>query len=44
MIVDFSGCELSDRNLQYAGRAGENEGLYTKRNIGFLNFLKILQA
>ena len=27
MIVDFSNCLLSNRNLQYAGRAGEKRGI-----------------
>ena len=27
-IIDFSKCELSNRNLEYAGRAGEKKGYY----------------
>ena len=27
MIIDFSKCVLSDRDLQYAGRAGEKRGI-----------------
>ena len=34
-IIDFSNCPLSDRNLEYAGRAGEKEGLFITMNIGF---------
>ena len=40
MIVDFSDCELSDRNLQYAGRAGEKRGIIYKGEHWFLKFPK----
>ena len=26
-IIDFTNCELSDRNLEYAGRVGEKRGI-----------------
>ena len=40
MIVDFSNCELSDRNLQYAGRAGEKRGIIYNNEYWFLKFPK----
>ena len=27
-LIDFSNCPLSDRNLEYAGRAGEKKRNY----------------
>lgn len=26
-MIDFTNCKLSDRNLEYAGRAGEKRGI-----------------
>lgn len=40
MIIDFSNCSLSDRNLQYAGRAGEKRGIIYKGENWFLKFPK----
>ena len=40
MIVDFSNCELSDRDLQYAGRAGEKRGIIYNNEHWFLKFPK----
>lgn len=34
-IVDFSNCSLSDRNLEYAGRAGQKKELFIIIVIGF---------
>ena len=33
-LIDFSNCPLSDRNLEYAGRAGEKGELYIIISIG----------
>lgn len=33
-IIDFSNYPLSDRNLEYAGRAGEKEELFIIIAIG----------
>ena len=40
MIVDFSKCALSDRDLQYAGRAGEKRGIIYNDEYWFLKFPK----
>ena len=40
MIIDFSNCELSNRNLQYAGRAGEKRGILFNNEHWFLKFPK----
>lgn len=40
MIVDFSNCVLSDRNLQYGGRAGEKRGIIYNDERWFLKFPK----
>lgn len=40
MIVDFSNCLLSNRNLQYAGRAGEKRGIIYDGENWFLKFPK----
>lgn len=40
MIIDFSNCALSDRNLQYAGRAGEKRGIIYNNEHWFLKFPK----
>lgn len=40
MIIDFSNCELSNRNLQYAGRAGEKRGILFDNEHWFLKFPK----
>ena len=37
-MIDFSDCKLSDRNLQYAGRAGE----FSEQFIEEINKLNIL--
>ena len=31
-IINFSNCELSNRNLQYGGRAGEKRGIIYNDN------------
>ena len=30
-IIDFTNCELSSRNLEYAGRAGERSKIKARR-------------
>ena len=37
-IINFSNCELSNRNLQYGGRAGEKRGIIYNDNFWFLKF------
>lgn len=39
-MIDFSDCKLSDRNLQYAGRAGEKRGIKFNNENWFLKFPK----
>lgn len=39
-LIDFSNCELSSRNLQYGGRAGEKRGVLYKGKFWFLKFPK----
>ncbi len=39
-IVDFSNCELSSRNLEYGGRAGEKKGIIYENGFWFLKFPK----
>ena len=39
-IVDFSKCELSSRNLEYGGRAGEKKGIIFENAFWFLKFPK----
>lgn len=39
-MIDFSNCELSSRNLQYGGRAGEKKGILYHDNFWFLKFPK----
>ncbi len=39
-LMDFSNCELSNRNLQYAGRAGEKRGIVLNGELWFLKFPK----
>ena len=39
-IVDFTNCKLSNRNLEYAGRAGEKRGIIYKNELWFLKFPK----
>ena len=39
-LVDFSNCELSSRNLQYGGRAGEKRGVIYNNEFWFLKFPK----
>lgn len=39
-LIDFSNCELSSRNLQYGGRAGEKRGVLYKGEFWFLKFPK----
>ena len=39
-IIDFSNCKLSNRNLQYAGRAGEKRGIIYNDENWFLKFPK----
>lgn len=39
-IIDFSNCKLSNRNLQYAGRAGEKRGIVYNNEYWFLKFPK----
>ena len=39
-MIDFSSCELSSRNLQYGGRAGEKRGVIYNGEFWFLKFPK----
>ena len=39
-LIDFSNCELSSRNLEYGGRAGEKKGIIYKDDFWFLKFPK----
>lgn len=39
-LVDFSNCELSSRNLEYGGRAGEKKGIILITSFGSLSFPK----
>lgn len=39
-IIDFTNCELSSRNLEYGGRAGEKKGIVYKDGFWFLKFPK----
>lgn len=39
-IIDFTNCELSNRNLEYAGRAGEKRGIIYNNEYWFLKFPK----
>ena len=39
-LIDFTNCELSTRNLQYGGRAGEKRGIIFKNEFWFLKFPK----
>ena len=39
-IIDFTNCELSNRNLEYAGRAGEKRGIIYNNELWFLKFPK----
>lgn len=39
-LIDFSNCELSSRNLQYGGRAGEKRGVLHDGEFWFLKFPK----
>ena len=39
-IIDFSNCKLSNRNLEYAGRAGEKRGVIYNNELWFLKFPK----
>jgi len=39
-IVDFTNCKLSNRNLEYAGRAGEKRGIIYNNELWFLKFPK----
>ena len=32
-IINFSNCELNNRNLQYGGRAGEKRGIIYNDNF-----------
>ena len=40
MLVDFSNCQLSSRNLEYGGRAGEKKGIIYNGDFWFLKFPK----
>ena len=40
MIVDFSDCKSSDRDLQYADRAKEKRGIIYNNEYWFLKFPK----
>ena len=40
MLVDFSNCQLSSRNLEYGGRAGEKKGIIYNGGFWFLKFPK----
>lgn len=39
-IIDFTNCILSNRNLQYGGRAGEKRGIIYNNELWFLKFPK----
>lgn len=39
-MYDFSNCELSSRNLEYGGRAGEKKGIIFNNENWFLKFPK----
>lgn len=39
-LIDFSACPLSERNLQYGGRAGEKRGIVYKGEPWILKFPK----
>lgn len=39
-LFDFTNCQLSNRNLQYAGRAGEKRGIIFNNEYWFLKFPK----
>lgn len=39
-IIDFTDCKLSNRNLEYAGRAGEKRGIMYNNCYWFLKFPK----
>ena len=39
-IIDFTNCALSNRNLEYAGRAGEKRGILYNNELWFLKFHK----
>lgn len=39
-IIDFTDCPLSQRNLQYGGRAGEKRGIIYENELWFLKFPK----
>ena len=39
-IIDFTDAELSPRNLEYGGRAGEKKGIIYEGNFWFLKFPK----
>ena len=39
-LIDFSNCPLSDRNLEYAGSAGEKRGIIYNNAYWFLKFPK----
>ena len=39
-MIDFTNCELSSRNLEYGGRAGEKKGIIYNNDFWFLKFPK----
>ena len=39
-MMDFTNCELSPRNLEYGGRAGEKKGIIYNGDFWFLKFPK----
>ena len=39
-IIDFTNCELSSKNLEYGGRAGEKKGIIYNNGFWFLKFPK----
>ena len=39
-MIDFTNCELSSRNLEYGGRAGEKKGIIYNNGFWFLKFPK----
>ena len=39
-LIDFSNCDLSSRNLEYGGRAGEKKGIIYNGDFWFLKFPK----
>lgn len=39
-LINFTNCKLSQRNLQYGGRAGDKRGIIYNDEFWFLKFPK----